>query len=451
MVARATTPLPAHASSRRFFNRLRKPAAAIAMRLGRRQRLLIAVLWMLQVVATSDAGADNWPGWRGPGGNATSSDEAVVLQWSPTSHVVWKVALPGEGSSSPIVWGDRVFVTGAVEDGTRRQTHCLQFATGERLWTREIHDENPEITSALTGHAAPTPVTNGAQVVAFFGNAGLVAYDYDGRRLWHRDFGEFESELGIASSPILVGEHVIQLCDHDGKFYRTFDSFMICLEAATGRQLWKTNRRGLERSWSTPLAVPVGRQATELVVNAQDELRGYSPTDGSLLWRITGMTGWVTPSPVYANGVVMATSGKDGPLLAIRPGGRGDVTSSHVVWSQARGGPYVCSPLVYQGRLYVLNETGILSCFRAETGERLFRQRLAGKFIASPIAVAGHLLVTNEGGTTYVWSATDKYQQVAENRLEDECLTSPAVSRGKILIRTKNFLWCLGQPDAPSQ
>lgn len=406
---------------------------------------LAVVVAACGAVIVAEVFAENWPRWRGPGGGAVSSEQGLAFHWTTTRHIAWKVEIPGEGSSSPIVWGPRVFVTSAQEDGTRRQLHCLHTDTGERLWTREIIDDDPEITSSLTGHAAPTPVTDGKHVVAFFGNAGLVAYNFEGEQLWRRDFGEFESELGIASSPILVGDHVIQVCDHDGKYYRTFDSFMICLDVATGRQIWKTHRRGLERSWSTPVLVPVGDQGHELVVNAQDELRGYSPETGELLWQVRGMMGWVTPSPVYADGLVFATSGKDGPLQAIRPGGQADVTSTHVAWQHERGGPYVCSPLVYQGRLYVLDEMGIMNCYRAKTGQRLFRQRLAGKFTASAVAADGHLLVTNEAGKTYVLAAADDFRLVAENQLVEGCLASPAISQGKLFLRSEHHLWCVAK------
>ena len=408
-----------------------------------RSRCAMIALAAIGVLLASDqADAENWPRWRGPAGVGISSETQVALRWSKSTNVAWKAPIPGEGSSSPIVWGKFLFVTSALEDGTRRQLHCLHRDTGARLWTREVIDDNPEITSALTGHAASTPVTDGQRVVAFFGNAGLAAYDFQGEQLWHREFGEFESELGIASSPILFNDHLIQVCDHDGKFYRTFDSFMICLDAATGRDVWKTNRRGLERSWSTPILV-AGDEAHELVVNAQDELRGYAPATGRLLWHVRGMTGWVTPSPVYASGLIFATSGKDGPLMAILPGGRGDVTSTHVAWQHDRGGPYVCSPLVYRGRLYVLNEMGIMNCYRATTGERLFRQRLSGKFTASAVIAAEHVLVTNEAGKTYVLAAADDFRLVSENQLEDGCLASPAISAGRLFLRTKHQLWCV--------
>jgi outer membrane protein assembly factor BamB len=421
--------------------------------------LALAAAWLLASDGVRHAAADAaWPRWRGPHGNAVSSESGLPVAWDRERNIAWRTGIPGEGSSSPIVHGDRVFVTSSREYGTRRLTHCLSATDGQVLWTRELADENPEITSALTGHAAATPATDGQRVVAFFGNAGLVAYDFAGRLLWHRDFGEFDSELGLASSPVFYGDTVVQLCDHDGKWYSTFDSFLIAVDAATGETRWRTERRGLERSWSTPIVIPLPDNAEneshhdrlprhELVVAAQDELRAYDPQRGDLLWRVTGLTGWVTPSPVFAEGLIFATSGKNGPVLAVRPGGRGDVGSTHVAWKEPQGGPYVCSPLAYRGRLYVVNEAGVLSCRSLRDGRLLYRQRLNGKFTASPVAAAGRLYLVNEDGTTYVVAAEDAFQLVATNRLDEFTLASPAIANGRIYIRTEHKLWCIAAEE----
>lgn len=386
-------------------------------------------LWLLAVVL----GAQEWPRWRGPDGNAVSAETRLPVEWSRERNVAWKVEIPGEGASSPIVWGDAVFVTSAFEDGMRRAVHCLDRKTGKTLWRREVGDENPERTSALTGHAASTPVTDGTRVVAFFGNAGAVCYDFSGERLWRRRLGEFASELGLASSPILCKDRVILVCDHDGTRFTSFDSFLVALDLKTGETVWKTDRPGLERSWSTPVLVPGG----ELVVNAQDELRGYDPDTGRLLWKAGGMTGWVTPSPVFGKGLIFASSGKDGPVLAVKPAG------GAVAWKEERGGPYVCSPLLYGDHLYVHDETGRLVCRDAGTGEVVYRARLKGKFTASGVAGDGKIYLTNEEGTTFVVKAGKEFSILAENRLDEECLASPAVSRGAILLRTRKHLACV--------
>ena len=388
--------------------------------------------------------AENWPRWRGPEGNAVSNETKLPVTWSATENVRWKAAVPGEGSSSPIVWGERVFLAAAFEHGMRRAVFCFDTETGRQLWSREIADEDPEISSALTGHAAPTPITDGKFVVAAFGNAGVVCYDMDGKRQWRRRFGMFESELGLASSPILHEGTVILLCDHDGDRFRSFDSFLIALHLKTGATSWKTDRPQLFRSWSTPIVVPAG-DARELVVNAQDELRGYDPANGKQLWNVTGMTGWVTPSPVFDGGLIFATSGKDGPTMAVRPGGRGDVTATHVVWQHERGAPYVCSPVLYGEHLYVHNELGILTCREAKMGKELYRQRLEGKFTASSVAGDGKVYFTNEDGLTFVVKAGPEFEILAKNPLEEAVLASPAISSSRLFLRAERHLYCIEQ------
>ena len=312
--------------------------------------ILVVVLVMLVGNAVR---AEDWPRWRGPDGNAVSQQTNLPIHWSPTQNIRWSTEIPGQGFSSPIVWGDRIFLTSAFDGGARRAVHCLDGARGKILWSREIRDKNPEHASAMTGHAAATPVTDGERVIAFFGNAGAVCYDMAGKQLWHRKLGEFESELGLATSPVIYRDRVIHVCDHDGDRFGSFDSFLVALDVKNGAVVWKTERRGLYRSWSTPILVPGAGGKQELVVNAQDELRAYDPNTGKQLWQVAGMTGWVAPSPVFGDGLIFATSGKDGPTLAVRPGGRGDATASRVIWKQPRGGPYVCSPVLYGDYLYV--------------------------------------------------------------------------------------------------
>lgn len=389
---------------------------------------------MLGVLMVSlSACAREWPRWRGPDGSAVCDDSPLPVRWSGTEGVAWKAAIPGEGSSSPIVWGDAVFVTSSLEDGTRRILHCLDRRSGASRWSCETRDPDPERTSALTGHAAATPATDGTRVVAFFGNAGAVCTDLAGEVLWRRRFGEFDSELGLASSPILHRGLAILVCDHDGDRFRTFDSFLIALDARTGETVWKTARAGLFRSWSTPIVA-----AGELIVSAQDEVRAYDPETGKMLWSARETTGWVAPSPVAGAGLVFAASGKDGPTVAIRPGGE-------VAWRAARGGPYVCSPVLYGGLLYVCDEQGILVCRESGSGREVYKVRLQGKYSASPVAGDGKVYFTNEAGTTTVVKAGPEFAVLAENRLGEEVLASPAISRGAILIRAGKHLLCIGK------
>ncbi len=431
------------------------------------QMLLIgATAWTLISLAWGSLGsADDWPRWRGPQGNGVSSEIGLPQTWSTIKNVRWCAEIPGQGSSSPVICQRRLYLTSASDGGTRRTLHCLDCKNGSTLWTYEIEDDWPEITSSLTGHAAATVATDGKHVVAFFGNAGAIACDTEGRLLWRKDLGDFESELGLASSPVIHRDQVLLVCDHDGDRFGSFDSFLIALDVATGQTRWKTLRQGLYRSWSTPLVIPVGPDCAsaklpdgvqthraadtkqvpsreELIVAGQDALRAYDPVTGAELWRVEGLTGWVAPSPVFGQGLIFAASGKDGPTLAVRPGGRGDVTETHVVWSERRGAPYVSSPLLYGDYLYVANELGVVTCRRAETGEIAWQRRLEGKFLASPIAADGKVYLAAESGTVYVLSAGPEFRLLAENSLDEEILASPAIADGCLYVRTQRRLYC---------
>lgn len=398
--------------------------------------------WALLVQASASTRAEDWPRWRGPDGNAVSAETDLPTHWDTRLNVDWRIEVEGEGSSSPIVSSDAVFLTSSLESGSRRLLQCFDRRTGERRWSREIADDDPEVASSMTGHAAATPAVDGQRVVAAFGRAGLVCYDFDGRLLWHVELGRFESELGLASSPVIERSRVVLVCDHDGDHFNSFDSYLLAVDLADGRTKWKTERRGLYRSWSTPIIVPAS-QHRELVVNAQDELRGYDPDSGRLLWQVRGMTGWVTPSPVTGHGLVFAASGKSGPVMAVRPGGQRDVTETNVVWKLDAAGPYVCSPLVYGNCLYVHNESGVLSCYEAATGKLQYRERLDGKFVASGVAGDGKLYLTNDEGTTYVVKAGAAFKLLAANPLAEYTLASPAISGGRLFIRTKQHLYCI--------
>jgi outer membrane protein assembly factor BamB len=403
---------------------------------------IVLLLMIVLAVRVGPCDAENWPRWRGPDGSGVSAGAPLALHWTTTQNVHWKVEVPGEGFSSPIVWDNRVYLTSARDKGGCRLVHCLDRATGKLLWSRELADKDPERTSAMTGHAASTPVTDARRVVAFFGNAGAVCYDRDGKQLWHRDLGQFDSELGLASSPVLCGDRVVLVCDHDGDRFTSFDSFLIALDVQTGKECWKTERRGLGRSWSTPILVPSGDRQ-ELIVCGQDQVRGYDPKTGKELWRAGGLTAWVAPSPVFGQGMIFAASGKNGPLLALRPGGTGDVTKTHVVWQQGGAGPYVCSPLLAGDYLYAHDEQGFLACYDARTGKRQYRERLEGKFTASAAAGDDKVYVTNEDGTTFVIRAGPKFAVLARNALEEYTLASPAIAGKEMFLRTEHHLYCI--------
>jgi outer membrane protein assembly factor BamB len=400
-------------------------------------------LLITEVIRQYDRGAaaEDWPRWRGPEGNAVSAGSGLPAEWSTTRNIAWKAKIAGKGSSSPIVSGDSVFITSSLEHGFRRLTHCFDRATGRLRWTREIEDDDPEVASSMTGHAAATPAADGQRVVAAFGRAGLVCYDYEGRQLWRRALGKFESELGIASSPIIEGDCVYLVCDHDGDRFTSFDSYLLAVKLADGEVLWKTGRRGLFRSWSTPIVAQFGERK-QLVVSAQDELRSYELVTGKQLWQVACTTGWVTPSPVFAAGMLFVASGKSGPVAALRPTDE-DGAAAEIAWKIEAAGPYVCSPIVYGDYLYIHSEAGVLSCYEAANGRQVYRQRLPGKFTASAVAGDGKLYFTNEEGTTYVVAVGAIFKLLATNPLEEYSLASPAISGRRLFLRTEQHLYCI--------
>jgi outer membrane protein assembly factor BamB len=390
--------------------------------------------------AASLSGAD-WPGWRG-GGDGVSGEANLPLRWDRRRNVRWVVEVPGEGKSSPIVWGRRVYLTAARDGGERRFLLAYDRDTGRLLWTGEIADRQPE-RSGPTGHAAATPVTDGKRIWAAFGNAGVVCFDAEGKLLWRRELGAFDTELGLATSPLLAGDRLFLVCDHDGDRFTSFDSFLVCLDAATGKEVWRTPRRDLGRSWSTPLLAEVGAGKRELIVCGQEEVRAYDPETGRLLWRQPGLSNWVAPSPVAGRGLVFATCGKDGATLALRPGTLAEGVE-RLVWKVPRGGPYVASPLLHGDHVYLAQDNGFLTCLEAATGKLVYRERLGGKFTASPLAAPGRIYLTDEAGRTYVVKSGGAFELLARNDLEEDFFSSPAASGGLLFLRTEKHLWCLG-------
>ncbi len=272
-------------------------------------------------LAAMPAYAENWPRWRGPDGNPSSNEVLLPLTWDATKNVRWKVAVPGEGMSSPIVWDDYVFVTSADQKGAHRYLHGLNRKTGKTLWTYTIDCENPERATAAIGHAAPTPATDGANVVAFFGNAGVVCCDLNGKPLWTKKLGEFGVDVGVTTSPIIQGDLVILVCDISGPKPNSVESFVIALnKKKKGEIAWKTERTGLHRSATTPIIIPAPNVKREVVVAAQNEVRGYDVTNGKQLWQVENVGDWIAPTPVFGFDTVFV-AGKGAPMLTIKTDG----------------------------------------------------------------------------------------------------------------------------------
>ncbi|MCW5976837.1 MAG: PQQ-binding-like beta-propeller repeat protein [Bryobacteraceae bacterium] len=383
-----------------------------------------------------------WSRWRGPSGQGLVQSGNYPDAWSDTENMLWKVKVPGTGHSSPIVWKDRIFITTAY-DGARRAILCFNRGDGKLLW--EAAAPAPPTVERLfrkNSHATATPVTDGGRVYALFGNAGLLAVDFNGKQAWHYSFGATSNYHGPGGSPLLYKDRIIFYQDQSS------DSFVAAVHAATGKLLWKTPRKETV-GWGTPIAIRAGNR-DEVIVSGQDAVRAYDPDSGKELWMARGNTMEVTPTPAVAHGLVFAPSGRAGPTLAIRPGGAGDVTDTHIVWQTPRGSPFIPSPLVHGDYLYLVNDmTSIATCLEATTGKTVWQGRLGEAaregFSASPVAVEGKVFFTNDEGETFVLAAGPEFNLLRVNRLNEQTLATPALVDGKWYFRTASHLIAIGR------
>jgi outer membrane protein assembly factor BamB len=416
-------------------------------------RSLLAAAAAIALSLTAVAQAENWPQFRGPNGNGTTPDRGFPLNWSAEQNIAWKTELPGPGNSSPIVWEDRVFLTVATEEGSKRSVLCLDRASGEALWHRTIEYEGDEPTHEMNPYCAATPVTDGEAVYAFHGSAGVVAYDLEGNRLWHRDLGRFEHIRGNASSPILFRDLVLILGSPGSNVA------LIALDQRTGQTVWKRElpdaedpNAGREKktwrgAWSTPVVIE-NRGRPELIVALPNRVRGFNPYTGRAYWKCEGLGPLAYASPIVdpENHRVVATSGFGGPAIGLRlpgAGASGDVTETHRLWRNTEKIQQRIGTGVVRGdHVYLCSAPGIAQCIEMETGERVWRSRLAEHRVwTSPTLVGDRLYITDDVGTTHVLRASS-----ATNSLGDGETTraSPAFSEGQIFIRTYDHLYCIG-------
>jgi outer membrane protein assembly factor BamB len=285
--------------------------------------------------------------------------------------------------------------------------------------------------------ASSTPVCDGERVIVFFGNSGLVCVDRDGHQQWHVDLGTFRTMHGPGASPVLYKDRVICI-----QFQNSGKSLFAAYDKRTGKPLWKHEPENAT-CWSTPVVLRVGDH-DELVYNGSHVLAGYDPDTGKELWRVSGTSREAIPTVVVGGGLLYSASGRNGPTMAIRLGGKGDVTETNVVWRNPRGGPHVPSPLYHDGRLYIVNDTGIATCLGAADGRTVWQNRLRGRFSMSPVEANGRILVTSEEGRSTILKAGDKFEVLAENELGEQVLATPALLGGRLYFRTASHLWCVG-------
>jgi outer membrane protein assembly factor BamB len=397
----------------------------------------------VRMVADEGEGLKYWPRWRGPSGQGVVTGTGYVDTWSATQNVLWKTPVPGRGNSSPIVWGDHIFLTTAYEGGRRVSVLAYSRSTGRLLWeTAAPAGRTDSGAHYKNGHASATAATDGERVYVSFGPRGLFAFDFNGKIVWQRDLGSMEAYHGAAGSPLLYRNRIILYQDQwRGSFIAAFDT-------QTGRDVWRTPREA-SNGWGTPIAVRVGSR-DEIIVSSQQQVQAYDPDRGKELWRCSGNMYEVIPTPVVGYGMIFCSSGRAGPTLAIKPGGSGDVTRTHLAWESPRGSPFVPSPILYGEQLYMVNDmASIVTSLHATTGKSMWQGRLGVAtregFSASPVAVDGKIFFTNDEGDTFVLQAGPTFNLLHVNKIGEGTLASPALVDGRWYIRTERNLYAIGR------
>lgn len=431
----------------------------------------------LNVYAATPDGDQNWPQWRGPAFNGVAPSGDPPTVWSESKNLRWKVKLPGQGTSTPIIWNNLIFVTAAIPTNQKAPAavepaepkpnipagmagmmsgtpdvvyqfllFCIDRQTGKTLWQKVCRETVPhEGHHRDHGYASYSPVTDGKRVYAYFGSRGLHCFDLEGNLKWQKDLGRMKIKMtfGEGSSPALYDNTVIVNWDNEG------DSFIVAFDKETGVELWR-QKRDETTSWATPLVVQnVGK--LQVVTSASKKIRSYDFATGQQLWECTGMSANVIPSPVAANGIVYCLSGFRGNcLLAIRLGGKGDLTGSGAIaFSLKKNTPYVPSPLLYDNRLYFFSGNApTLTCLNATSGEAFYSAQqvdgLEGVY-ASPVGAGGRVYLVGRNGTTAVIKNADKFEVLSVNRLNDHIDASPAIAGKDLILRGQQSLYCIGE------
>jgi hypothetical protein len=397
----------------------------------------------VELIPIDGEGAKYWSRWRGPSGQGIAAGANYVDTWSDTTNVKWKTAVPGRGHSSPIVWKDHLFLTTSTDGGTKMSMLAFNRASGKLLWQTPIASSGVERVYWKNSHASATPATDGERIYASFGTHGIAAFDFSGKIVWQRKLGDLRNYHGSAGSPVLYKDRLFLYQDHGGDL----GSFVAAFKAASGEVIWKTDRVA-SVGWGTPVVIDAGDR-DELVVNGQQRVHAYDPDTGAELWSVRGTTREVIPTPVVGHGLVFASSGRAGPTLAIKPGGSGDVTATHVAWSSPRGSPFVPSPILHGDLLYMINDMqSILTVVEAKTGAAVYQDRLGEAaregFSSSPVAVGTKLFFTNDHGQTFVVEAGRTFKLVRVNELNAQVLASPALVDGTWYWRTDKELLAIG-------
>lgn len=407
------------------------------------------------LIATANGG--NWPSWRGDAsGSGRSPEQSLPLEWSRDKNVIWRVDLPDRGNSTPAIWGNRVFVTQAVDEKNLRSLMCFDRANGNLLWQRGVTYKEEERTHGKNPYCSASPAVDGNRIFVSYGSAGVHCYDFEGEELWKRDFGPMDHVWGNSTSPVLYQN----LCFHyhgPGK-----GAFLAALDQKTGKTVWKYEEpdwkpvdrtdgfqgrddQGVIGTWSTPIIIDAdGRD--ELVMSFPMEIVAFDPLTGEKLWTCEGLNPLVYGSPVSAEGLVVAMGGYHGNTVAVEAGGSGDITASNRLWHEVRHDGGIGTGVIKDGHLFYHNSGGVASCLDLKTGKVVWENRLpgTGKSWGSFVLAGDYIYSLSQAGDTAVIKASPEFEEVGVNPLKEETNSSIAVSNGQIFIRTWKALWCIG-------
>jgi outer membrane protein assembly factor BamB len=410
------------------------------------------LLLLASVLLASTALAANWPAWRGPLGTGITEEKDLPTKWSKTENVKWNVPLPAPGNSTPVVWGDRIFLTQAV--GDQRTLMCLGRADGKVLWQQGVSAKEKEPTHQTNPYASQSPVTDGERVIVAFASEGLFCYDFDGKELWSRtDLGRQIHIWGAGTSPVIHGD----LCFLN--FGPGATTYLLAVDKKTGRTIWKHDedigygdsskekpqaRTGVG-SWSTPVLMNVeGKE--QVLISWPRRLAAYDPATGKELWTCAGLTPLVYTSPIYGDGIAVALSGFSGSGMAVRAGGSGDVTESRRLWHQPRSPQRIGSGVVHEGRIYIHNDPGTAMCLDLKTGDLIWQEKLRGGTNWSSVMLSGDkCYMMTQGGTCLVFRASPQFELISENTLGERSNSSVVPSNGELFLRTHRSLWCIAE------
>jgi outer membrane protein assembly factor BamB len=409
----------------------------------------------------SSALAENWPAWRGPTGQGVSTESGLPLEWSQTKNVRWKTPLPGPGNSTPIVWGDKVFINQASgPKGQRRELMCFDRRTGKTLWKKGVTYREEETTHKTNPQCSGSPATDGERVVVSFSSGGVFCYDMNGKELWKKNLGKQDHIWGNGASPVIHGD----LCLLNfGPGPRTF---LIAMDKRTGKELWRNDepggrtgknlkpgdnkREAWKGSWSDPVPFQSGGR-TLMLMMYPGRLFAFDPLTGKEAWTCGGLNPLAYTSPIYADGIAIGMGGYGGNTIAVRVGGKGDVTETHRLWRNERTKQRIGSGVIHDGHIYILDDPGIAECVNLKTGVAVWQERLRGKAPTSQnwssmVLADGRLYAVNQGGDAFVLKVSPKFELLSTNPMGEKVIGSIAVSNGDLFIRGHKHLWCIGGP-----